>query len=228
MVFEKLWELSSRRKSRLIVAIDEARAFKDVSSTLSQLEESAAGVKFGFPALLGLGPEGMRSAMKEWRDKFYFLADFKVADIPHICGVILEQSKEMGFDGATVHVFQRGIEVLDLTKVPELVAVLSMSHVSPALDEEYEANLSYAKEVGIEGAVVGASKWSFIERAKKNGLVVFSPGVGAQGSEVGSALTKGADFEIVGRHITLSKDVRSAANEAARAHRRALNLDLSL
>jgi len=224
MAFEKLWSLSGRRRSRLIVAIDEANALEDVSSTLSKVEESAAGVKFGFPALLTLGPDRMRSVMQEWKERFYFLADYKVADIPHICGVILEQLKGLGFDGATVHVFQRGIEGLDVFEAPELVAVLAMSHRSPALDEGFEANLAYAKAARISGAVVGASKWRFIESAKRSGLVIFSPGVGAQGSELGSALQKGADFEIVGRSIILSQDVRSAAEKAAEAHRRTLNL----
>ncbi len=70
--------------------------------------------------------------------------------------------------------------------------------------------------------MVGATRPGLIPtvRSLHPDATVLSPGVGAQGARPGEALRAGADFEIVGRAITLAEDPRTSAKAIVRAQRR--------
>ncbi|MCS7142598.1 MAG: orotidine 5'-phosphate decarboxylase [Aigarchaeota archaeon] len=213
-MFEKLWRLSREKNSRLIVAIDEEGVLKGLEGALRSLERCAVGIKLGYVALIVLSIEKISSIISEWRDDFYFMADLKLADIPHINEQIGKRLLDAGFDGATVHLFQRGLEEVRMEALPELIGILAMSHRSVLLDRLFETNLRYARRVGMKGVVVGARKRSIIASAKRGGFVVFSPGIGAQGGRDVTALTYGADFEIVGRRLLIDPRLIEDAAEA--------------
>lgn len=223
MKFEKLWTLARRKSSRLIVAVDDEDALDNVYNLLERLEWFSVGIKFGFPALLKLGPNGIRDVISSWREEFYFLADYKLADIPYIVNLTLLKLKDLGFDGATVHIFQRGVEEALKGDIPEVVGVISMSHSSPLLDKEFHSNLQYAKSLGINGLVIGAMKREFISEGKREGFVIFSPGIGIQGGKIAEALEAGSDFEIVGRMIVRASDVEEVARKVVEAERKTLS-----
>ena len=220
MGFRKLWELARKKSSRLIVAVDDERALNGISSLLRKLEETAVGIKLGFPALFRLGPKGIKDITGSWGDLFYFLADYKLADIPYIVNLTLLKLRDVGFDGATIHMFQRGLDGALNGDIPEVIGVISMSHKSPLLDREFHVNLQYAKGLGMKGLVVGATKKEFIGEGKKEGFVIFSPGIGPQGGRVAEALKLGSDFEIVGRAIVKADDIREAARRIVEAERK--------
>ncbi len=223
MAFEKLWKLAREKGSRLIVAVDDERALNDMPGLLEKLEGLAVGIKLGFPALFRLGPEGIMDITKSWGDAFYFLADYKLADIPYIVNLALLKLRELGFDGATVHMFQRGLEEALKGEVPDVIGIASMSHKSPLLDREFHASLRYAKGVGVKGLVIGATKKELIGEGKKEGFTIFSPGIGPQGGEVAEALRLGSDFEIVGRAVVKADDVEEAVRRIVEAERKALS-----
>jgi orotidine-5'-phosphate decarboxylase len=56
----------------------------------------------------------------------------------------------------------------------------------------------------VDGFVLPATYPQLIARARKAypSALIFSPGVGTQGAPFGSAISAGADFEIIGRSIT--------------------------
>lgn len=219
MRFEKLWKLARKKDSRLIVAVDYERALNNMPSLLKRLEEFAVGIKLGFPALFKLGPEGIKDIINSWKDAFYFLADYKLADIPYIVNLTLLKLKDLGFDGATIHIFQRGLEEALKGDIPEVIGIISMSHRSPLLDKEFYNNLRYAKGLGMKGLVIGATKKELIGEGKKEGFVIFSPGIGVQGGKVAEALRLGSDFEIVGRAVVKADNVKEAAKRIVEAER---------
>lgn len=222
-MFKRLWELACEKSSRLIVAVDDDKALDDMPALLENLKEYAIGIKLGFPALFKLGPEGIKDITKSWRDEFYFLADYKLADIPYIINLALLKLRNLGFDGATVHIFQRGLEEALKGDIPEAIGVISMSHRSPLLDREFFNNLRYVKGLGMKGLVVGATKRELIGEGKKEGFVIFSPGIGVQGGDVAEALRLGTDFEIIGRAVVKARDPREAARRIVEVERKTLS-----
>lgn len=222
----KIWELAESKDSRLIVALD--KVSEEPKKLVVKFEEYAVGVKVGLPLLLQWGPKAVRELCEAFHDKLYMLCDLKLADIPHIVAEELSLIKEMGFDGAIVHLFQGGIKTISSTSSrPELFGLVAMTHPeSRLLEAHFNELVGEALDAGLEGLVVPATKPVLVKAARKAApnAILVAPGVGAQGSSPGSALEAGADFEIVGRMIVASPDPSSAARtvrEAQRACRRA-------
>ncbi|HDD42221.1 MAG: hypothetical protein DRN61_04485 [Thaumarchaeota archaeon] len=216
----KLWRLAEDKRSRLILALDlcgdlehEEPILGKCINLLNELKDLAAGVKIGLPLSLSIGFDGVSELLDRFKEDFYMIADFKLSDIPHIIQLTLSAFKRMGFDAAIAHLFQGGLSVVkrDL----DLFGVVAMSHPqSKLLQENLRDLVREAAEAEVEGIVVGATRSSLIEEARKllPEKTILSPGVIAQGASPASALRHGGDFEIVGRAITRSPNpVRSAS-----------------
>ena len=142
--------------------------------------------------------------------------DGKIADIPYISSEIAELAYSAGADGVIVHSFC-GSDSLSAIKgllMGDVIAVVHMSH--PGSVEFYSPHtiemIEMAERVGVDGIVFPATHPERAEELRKKfSGYVLSPGVGTQGAEPGSAVGWGADWEIVGRSICTSKDVRTAA-----------------
>ncbi len=224
MAVGKLLELARSKESRLILALDFWEGTSP-AELLRGLRGLACGVKIGLLALLKLGPREIVKLIEEFSRDYYFLADFKLADIPGIAKCALSMLRDMGFDGAVTHLFHGGVEeVLQEDVGIDLVGVVAMSHRgSEMLLQNFERLLEYSVDLGLSAVVIGATRPDLLSRAARrleNRALVLSPGVGFQGVEPGEALRRGADFEIVGRSITLSRDPASAARSVVEAHRR--------
>lgn len=214
----KLKKLAVEKGSRAILALDYFPTGKDPldfwSRLLDGLEDLLAGVKLGLPALLSVGPEGLRELVESFGDANYFIADFKLADIEDVVRVSAQRILRLGFDGAIVHLFPMCYSKLaerEAGRSLDVFGLVSMSCHSPLLDAHLDDLLSYAVKLGLAGVVVGATKPAAVKRAREvlgQGGVIISPGVGAQGAEPGSAVRAGADFEIIGRSVVASPEPR--------------------
>ncbi|RLE86905.1 MAG: orotidine-5'-phosphate decarboxylase [Thermoprotei archaeon] len=222
----KLWEIAEAKESRVIVAIDVP--IMEPHELVGLVKDYAAGIKVGLPALLRWGPGALRRIREEYGEELYLLCDFKLADIPYVVAEELKAIREMGFDGAILHLFQGGVEeVVTLEGRPDLYGVVAMSHPqAERLNSHFKELLAEAIEAGLEGCVVPATREAVVREAREAapGLTLLAPGIGAQGARPGSAVAAGADFEIVGRAITRSPDprlacmrVRDAINAALKA-----------
>ncbi|RLF05533.1 MAG: orotidine 5'-phosphate decarboxylase [Thermoprotei archaeon] len=225
----KLWEVAEAKESRVIVAVDAPTP--DLRGLIRLVKDYAAGVKVGLPALLRWGPEALKSLCEEYGEELYLLCDFKLADIPYIVAEELKAIREIGFDGAILHLFQGGVEeVAALEDRPDLYGVVAMSHPqAELLNSHFRELLTEAIRAGLEGCVVPATREAVVREVRRiaPGLTLLAPGVGAQGANPGAAVSAGADFEIVGRAITRSPDprlacrrVRDSINAALRALKR--------
>ena len=221
-----MWELAEAKRSRLIVALD--NAFSELGEAIEAARQYAVGVKIGLIPLLKQGPLAVKNFCAKYGDELYLLCDLKLADIPYVVMKELEAIRSLGFDGAILHLVQGGVdEVARLPERPDLFGVAAMSHPqSRIIDEKFDELVKEAAEAGIEGLIVPATKPSFITRARKktSRLTLLSPGIGAQGAEPGSAITAGADFEIVGRAVTQAANPEAACRRIRDAINAALKL----
>jgi len=219
-----------RRRSRIIVALDFHPPDKDPikwwSHLLEEVGDLVAGVKIGLPAFFKVGVKGVSKLTQQFGGDVYFLADFKLADIPVVVSEEIRQLSALGFNGSIVHLFPMGYEpVVEVARELEhqIFGVTYMSHRGCRLFEEsFQTLLDYALALGVDGVIVGASRPDKIREARKklgDTALILSPGIGAQGMSPGAAIRTGADFEIVGRAITLSPEPRQAVIKMAEAQR---------
>jgi orotidine-5'-phosphate decarboxylase len=214
----KLWRLAEDRGSRLILALDviDGSPFKwgDRSlldrcfRLLDSLREYIVGVKIGFPLLLSIGVSGVREIIADFKEEFYFLSDFKIGDIPEIATYTVSSLQDLGFDGATIHLFQGGLTRITRDSI-DLFGVLMMSHPEAILFEKnFNELINEALKARVDGVIVGATKKEYIQEARKKipQKTILCPGIITQGAEPSQALKYGGDFEIIGRAITASTD----------------------
>ncbi len=189
-----------------------------MNKILDGLKNLVAGVKVGFPLSLLIGWEGISELVRK-HPEYYWIADFKLADIPDVVQHILGKFEEMNLDGAIIHIFT-GHRKYDSRL--DLIGVAGMSHPEAKLiRENFVKLLEMADLLDTWGIVVGATRPEMVREARRRlpKVKIFSPGVGFQGAKPGSALKAGADFEIVGRSILRSEDPVKAAEEIVSAQR---------
>lgn len=203
-----------RKKNRLILALDvksRARALKVCRET----REFIDAIKVGYPLVL---TTGLRFIKELKKFKKPVIADFKVADIPYISVEICELAVENGADYVIVHGFAGEDVMKACSAVADIFVVVEMSHpgskdfISKESDKIAKTASKYAY-----GIVAPATRPERVKRIREivGDLVIISPGVKAQGAEVGSAINAGADFEIIGRKICDSRNPKKAAQEFA-------------
>ncbi|MEM0223146.1 MAG: orotidine 5'-phosphate decarboxylase / HUMPS family protein [Thermofilum sp.] len=224
----KLKKLAAEKGSRVILALDYYPPGKDPLDFWSQLLDSVddllAGVKLGLPALLSVGPEGLRELVESFSDSNYFIADFKLADIEDVVRTAAQRILRLGFDGVIVHLFPMCYSRLaerEAGRSLDIFGLVSMSCRSPLMDLHLEDLVDYAVKLDLAGVVVGATKPEIVKRVREllgQRGVILSPGVGVQGAEPGSAVRAGADFEILGRSVAASPSPRQALEKIVKAY----------
>ncbi len=198
-----------RNKSRIILAIDFIG--DNLSKRLDEIIEKIAAVKIGLPMLLSKKGSLVLNMLAE--SGAYIIADLKLADIPKImvetCKRVAEKT-----NGIIAHAFIGSQALRELQEYLneigiELFLVTAMTHpgAEEFINRHFEEFLVVAKDLA-DGIVAPATFRKYIVEARKKlkTKLILSPGVGAQGASLGLALESGADFEIIGRAITLSED----------------------
>ena len=206
--------LSFREKSPLIIAVDVEPAI-GINELLERARNYVAGVKFGLPYILKNGLDTIRSIISRFRNDYFFIADIKLADIGFVGSLMIDLVKKMGFDAFIAHGFIGLRNALDKIKEKAdaldlfLFVVAAMSHpgAEEILNKSTREIIVRTREINVRGYVAPATMPRYIQliREMSGDSIIISPGVGAQGAEVGSAIANGASFEIIGRKITLSR-----------------------
>ncbi len=209
--------MGMRKDKRLVLALDEtnpARALEVAGAVAPHVD----AIKINWPLVLSAGPDVINriSGISE------VICDFKVADIPNTVRLIVEQCVSRGASAVIVHAFTGpdSLEAaVDAAKGAEVYAVTEMSHpggkVFTAPNAEEMARLGL--DAGVSGFIAPATRPDRIKAIRRiaGDLKILSPGVGAQGGSVASALDAGADYAIVGRAIYGSDDPAAAAESFA-------------
>lgn len=198
----------------LILALDvesEERAVEIARATSEYVEM----FKVGYPLVLASGME-IFSRLKALGKPV--IADFKVADIPYTSARICKLARNAGADYVIVHGFVGEDVVKACSEVVKIFVVAEMSH--PGATQFMQAVSEEIAEIAnkyASGIVAPATRPERIRKLRKiaRDLIIISPGVKAQGAEVGSAIRAGADYEIVGRAIYQSPNPEEEAKKIA-------------
>ncbi len=219
---------------RVILSLDPPKGV-DIDAWMKRVYEPlmgfVAGWKVGWPLILRWGVDRVRRFLVTAPG--LTLLDLKLADVRHT----MENIIDVFIDVASVviaHAFVGRIgalaelkDLLDEHGV-KLALVYSMTHQGAS--EVMEKCLTQIEEV-IDNLkpwalIAPATKPSLISRARRRypDIVIFSPGVGAQGAHPGSAICAGADYEIIGRSIVQAPDPWRAFEDLSLAAAQALFL----
>ncbi len=202
--------------SRIIVSLDPPGGVEIgewLERVYTSLKGLVAGWKVGWPLILRWGVERVRSFLASASG--VRLLDLKLADIYNTMRSVVDVFVDV-VDAVIAHSFI-GVEgaLAELKKLLEeygvkLVLVYTMSHpgASEVMDQCLDRIDEVVERVKPWGLVAPATRPSLVSRARRRygDLVIFSPGVGAQGAAPGSAICAGADYEIIGRSIVASPD----------------------
>ncbi|MEM1618635.1 MAG: orotidine-5'-phosphate decarboxylase [Desulfurococcaceae archaeon] len=209
----------------LVVALDPPFGPSGEYSVYDIVEETcevAYGYKVGLPLVLEQGLKVVSEIKSTCKGRV--IVDFKLADIGDILVNVAEKISRYRADAVIAHGFiglrdsiDKLVEAASRYKL-DVILVASMSHRGSEefIDKHFEELVNLSLDLGVHGVVVPANKPGLIRRARQiagNNLRIYSPGIGVQGAEVGSALCAGADYEIIGRYITRSPKPGEKARE---------------
>ncbi|UCE73090.1 MAG: orotidine-5'-phosphate decarboxylase [Methanomassiliicoccales archaeon] len=202
-----------KQKSGLILALDVAEEQKALQISES-VGDIVAAIKVGYPLVLACGLDVVTRISKLSE----VICDFKVADIPNVNRLIVENAIRKGASGIICHGFVGRDSIAACVKAAggkDVFVVVEMSH--PGGVEFYQPTTErFAKlavEVGASGVIAPATRPERIKyiRGLVGELKILTPGVGAQGGSAQQAMEAGADYVIVGRSIYQADDPRSVA-----------------
>ena len=204
--------MAMKKENGIILALD----VETKEKALEVCEEVAGfvdAIKVGYPLVLNTGLS-IIGELKRFNKPI--IADFKVADIPFVSQKICEAAASAGADYVIIQGFV-GEDVMNACKkVVSIFVVAEMSHPGAVdfMAENAEGIASMARKHAV-GIVAPATRPQRIKelRIAAGDLTIISPGVAAQGANVGDAIRAGADFEIIGRGIYGADNPAKAAEE---------------
>jgi len=211
------------KKNRIILALD-VTSREEAMRVVSAVKDHVDAIKINWPLILAAGPDIIREVSRV-KD---VICDMKIADIPNINRLIVEQAMARGASAVIAHGFTGEDSVracVDAAK-GQVFVVTEMSHPG---GKQFTATVAdkvaaIAKATGARGIVAPATRPERISDLRKivGSLEIISPGVGAQGGKASDALRAGADYIIVGRAIYEAKDPGAAAKLLAEEVRASL------
>lgn len=225
---EKISKKSRENDSKLILALDLDKGdiqkdnleekYIEIAKSAS---DSLAAIKAGYPVVLKNGLEIISKIKKE--TEIPIIADFKIADVPHICQQIAKSAYQAKADAVIAQGFVGRDSLEAIVEVSErkdkgVIVVPSMSHEGGKMfiQKFSQEMLELAQEVGSSGVIGPATRPEDVEELRSKvgqDMLVLTPGIGAQGGKPGDAIKSGADYEIVGRAIYTSDDPGDSAEE---------------
>ena len=177
-------------------------------------------IKIGRPLEMQIG-KAIISKIKEISE-LPIIYDGKIADIPHVSEKIAKIAYDAGADAVIVHAFLGGEvikRVKDLDR-GDVITVVEMSHIGSDefIGKVSEKMTAFVHDFNVEGVVLPATRPDRVRKLSKmvGDAYIISPGIKAQGAEIGDAISSGSDYEVVGRAIYDAKKPIEAAEEIYR------------
>ena len=214
------------------------KLFSKAESVLEAAHSHLCAVKFNHHLILPLGLfDGVEKLVKKAHDEgLMTIMDCKVNDIGSTNEVIAEYYYAADFDALIANPFigwEEGLKpIFDVAHRQQrgVILLVYMSHkgasegygqtiFNPEKGEKTPQYASFAKKalkLEADGAVVGATypeKIREVHRILGEKIPIYSPGIGAQGGEIRTALEAGASYLIVGRAITLAENPAEEAKK---------------
>ncbi len=206
------------RSSGLIFAAD-IEEKKDLLNVIKKVSPYIDAIKLGNVALYQNG-WGIIDEIKKITN-VPIIADLKLMDIPEIAQKLTKAAIHAGADGLMVCGIAGSDTIFDcrlLSDEKMLFVFTQFTHKSGLIANEMaDKYIDLAIALKCDGIQVPGTKPERIKEVREkigSKLIIISCGVGAQGPLYGSAISAGADYEIIGRTIYYSKTPENEARKA--------------
>ena len=212
----------------IIVAIDETN-YERASEVIESLDPKKCMVKIGSVAFNAIGHKIIRFAAEKG---FEIFLDLKLHDIPNTVKKSIKGLSSLPIKMLTIHtsggkdMMKAAMEAASGTqiKVFGVTALTSLNNddtnqiFQRSTSEQVNAMLDLAEEAGIDGVVCSPHE---LELVSKRNFLSITPGIRLQESNDDQkrvmtpreATDLGADYLVIGRPITASKDIKKSLNE---------------
>ena len=212
----------------IIVAIDETN-FERTSEIINSLDSKKCMVKIGSVSFNSMGHKIIRFASEKG---FEIFLDLKLHDIPNTVKKSIQGLISLPINMLTIHtsggkdMMIAAMEVVSGSqiKVFGVTALTSLNNDDTKYifqrtpSEQVNAMLDLAEEAGIDGVVCSPHE---LELVSKRNLLSITPGIRLRESNDDQkrvmtpreAIDLGADYLVIGRPITASKDIKKSLNE---------------
>ena len=247
---ERIESRSKNVSSRIVLALDlnvddEKNPLTKSLEILKDAAPHLCAVKINRQLVLPMGLfGGVEKIVKAAKDLgLPTIMDCKINDVGHTNVSIASSYFKAGFDAVIASPFvgwKDGLEpvfAIARQQGKGIILLVYMSHggaaegygqriydkVSGLLRYQYEAFAEKALKWSADGAVVGATypnKIKTIHTILGERVPIYSPGIGAQGGDVGKAMRAGSRYLIVGRSIFGSENPERSAKEMKEAANR--------
>ena len=213
----------------IIVAIDET-TFERSSEIIEDLDSKKCMVKIGSVAFNSMGHKIIRFASEKG---FKIFLDLKFHDIPNTVKKSIQGLTSLPINLLTIHtsggkdMMMAAMEAVSGTqiKVFGVTALTSLNNDDTKYifqrtpSEHVNAMLDLAEEAGIDGVVCSPHELELV--SNREALLSITPGIRFQESDDDQkrvmtpkeAIELGADYIVIGRPITASKDIKKSLNE---------------
>ena len=212
----------------IIVAIDETN-FERASEIINGLDSKKCMVKIGSVSFNSMGHKIIRFASEKG---FEIFLDLKLHDIPNTVKKSIQGLISLPINMLTIHtsggkdMMMAAMEAVSGSqiKVFGVTALTSLNNDDTKYifqrtpSEQVNAMLDLAEEAGIDGVVCSPHELGLVS---KRNLLSITPGIRLQESNDDQkrvmtpreAIDLGADYLVIGRPITATKDIKKSLNE---------------
>ncbi|MCW4055632.1 MAG: orotidine 5'-phosphate decarboxylase [Candidatus Bathyarchaeota archaeon] len=239
----RMEQASRRADSRVVLALDLSpnepeKLFLKAEEILEKTHSHICGVKLNHHLTLPLGLfDKIGELLAQARDYgLPTIMDCKVNDIGNTNRIIAEYYFKAGFDAVIANPivgWEEGLQpVFETARLMNkgVILLVYMSHKGALegygrrvfMEEtgqpvfQYKAFARKALQWNADGVVVGATypeKIREVHSILGEKVPIYSPGIGAQGGGVETAVKGGAKYLIVGRDVTLAEDPARVAEK---------------
>jgi len=186
-------------------------------AVIGKVADEVSGIKLGNSLLYRTGPGIIERIKTEFR--LPVIADLKITDVSHVAEQVARLFADAGADAVTVSGICGPVVVADVRKAIapscEVWLFTEFTDQFGLLDEEDSES---ATRAGLSAGAVGfqspgnrSGRVEEMRRLVGPDCAIMSCGIGAQGGGVGTAVSAGANFEIIGRAIYAASDPLDAA-----------------
>jgi orotate phosphoribosyltransferase/orotidine 5'-phosphate decarboxylase subfamily 1 len=186
-----------------------------------------AAIKINYPLTLAAGLQVV-SQLRKAVPGVPLIADFKVADIDNTNAWIARHTYGAGIDAIIVQGFIGADAIQGVLQEAHkfgdrgVILVVDMSHPGAAefIHPQTPRLAQLALKLGVTGVIAPGTRPSHVAQIRAwigAGILIFAPGMGAQGGQAGTAIAAGADYEIFGRAIYQASNPVAAAAGFAKA-----------
>ena len=213
----------------IIVAIDET-TFERASEVIEHLDSKKCMVKIGSVAFNAMGHKIISFASEKG---FEIFLDLKLHDIPNTVKKSIQGLISLPINMLTIHtsggkdMMMAAMEAVSGTqiKVFGVTALTSLNNddtkyiFKRTTTEQVNAMLDLAEDAGIDGVVCSPHELELV--SKRDNLLSITPGIRLHESNDDQkrvmtpkeAIHLGANYLVIGRPITESKDIKKSLNE---------------